>query len=456
MRKLYLLICIALVASILSSCKDDESLGSGSGVQQDLDVALRDVLIEASDDGSTDFYQLPSSSDFQSIPQDPNNPITTEKVALGKLLFFETACAQSPKKEFLRGTYSCASCHSTKSGFQAGNIQGLADGGQGFGNRGEGRTKHTLYKKDEIDVQPIRTPSNMNVAYQTNVLWNGQFGATNLNVGTEAQWEEGTPKATNHLGFEGVETQAIAGLDVHRMLIEGTDIIHNPTYIDLFENAFPGLTDEELFTRENAGLAIAAYERTLLANESNFQKWLRGEHEALNSIEKKGAILFFGKAGCAKCHTGPALNSMEFHALGMADLSENNGAFHVDPDDEAHKGRGGFTKNSADDYKFKVPQLYNLIDSPFYGHGGNFNSVEAVIRYKNNAQSQNPNVPESQLAEEFTPLGLDDEEVSQIAAFIRTGLYDPNLARYAPEELPSGNCFPNNDFISKEDLGCDF
>ena len=59
------------------------------------------------------------------------------------------------------------------------------------------------------------------------------------------------------------------------------------------------------------------------------------------------------------------------------------------------------------------------------------------------------------LAEEFVPLGLTNTELDDLEAFLTTALRDPDLARYAPESLPSGNCFPNADAVSRVDLGCD-
>ncbi|NND34815.1 MAG: cytochrome-c peroxidase, partial [Saprospiraceae bacterium] len=329
---------------------------------------------------------------------------------------------------------------------------GIGDGGAGFGLSGEGRAPNSLYLIEELDLQPIRTPSAMNGAWQPNMLWNGQFGATHLNVGTEAQWEAETPKAVNHLGYEGLETQAIAGLTVHRMDIE-EDFCETTSYKQYFEKAFPNLSGAELYNKENAGLAIAAFERTMLANESPFQKWLQGDHNAMFEDEKRGAILFFGKANCVSCHTGPALNKMEFHALAMGDL-DGDGIYGTSPDKPENLGRGGFTKNPADNFKFKVPQIYNLTDSPFFGHGGDFRSVREVIEYKNAAIPRNSAVPPSQLAADFVPLGLSSAEIDQLTRFVESALHDANLSRYNPITLPSGFCFPNNDINTRNDLGC--
>lgn len=429
---------------VFASCRPDP--------QDDLDSLLDDALRTASNGQGRSHFRMPTDGDLASIPQDPSNPLTDEKVELGKFLFHETALGTNPRVVNGEGTYSCASCHHARGGFQANLLQGIGEGGMGYGSFGEGRVPDPSYPIDSIDVQPIRTPSALNVAYQTITLWNGQFGAHGDNVGTESHWTTGTPKEDNYLGFEGPEIQAIAGLKVHRMDVSQL-LTNAPGYDLLFQQAFPNVPVQERISRKNAGLAIAAYERTLLASQSPFQRWLRGDVNALNDQEKNGAILFFGKAQCYKCHNGPALDGDMFKAIGMGNLS-GAGTYGVDPNHDAHLGRGGFTGNSEDMYCFKVPQLYNLDNSPFYGHGGTFTTLESVIRYKNAAVPQNPDIPQSQLADEFVPLNLSDLEISDIATFIRTGLRDDNLQRFEPYSLPSGNCFPNADPASRADLGC--
>jgi len=435
-----------LVAGFLfMACKDDEVTVT------DLDVELENALKQSAPDQRIDFFVLPESGDYNSIPQDENNLLSITKVELGKLLYHETALSIRPKNPAGAMTYSCASCHHARAGFQSGLVQGIGDGGFGFGTAGEGRVPNPEYDIDSIDVQPIRTPTAMNGAYQEVMLWNGQFGAKGVNLGTEDQWIQGTPKEVNNMGYEGLETQAIAGLTVHRMGVDS--IINLPAYHDLIDEAFPEFSEDRRYSTECAGLAIGAYERTLLANEAPFQEWLNGEKGAMSDDEKKGAILFFDKAECVACHTGPALSSMTFYGLGMADL-EGGGVYGDEPDENTRKGRGGFTTNADDMYKFKTPQLYGLKDAPFYGHGGNFTSLRDLVMYKNAAISQNADVPQSQLADEFVPLGLSDEEIDYLVAFLEISLNDPNLLRYEPVTLPSGNCLPNNDVQSRIDLGC--
>ncbi len=444
----YILFSFLLVLFFSSCAKDTEEDLS------DTDAQLEEALKDVSNGLGKSFFTMPSSGELNRIPQDPNNPLTPEKVKLGRMLFHETALATVPKHTIGQGTYSCASCHHAQGGFQACLPQGIGDGGIGFGDTGLERTISPEYSADELDIQPLRSPSAMNVAYQKNMLWNGQFGATGINADTKDKWVEGTPLYNNYYGFEGPEIQAIAGLTVHRMKVNPDVLIAAmPEYKELFDAAFPDYPATTRISQITTGLAIAAYERTLLATQAPFQQWLRGDNDAMSEEAKEGAILFFGKANCGSCHTGPALNSMEFHALGMNDL-DGSGVFEYDPNDVAHKGRGGFTGNDDEMYQFKVPQLYNLKDSPFYGHGSSFRDIRTVVDYKNKAIPENANVPMEYISSTFQPKGLTEEEVDLITVFLEDALYDGNLMRYTPEVLPSGNCFPNNDSQSQDDLGC--
>jgi len=233
-------------------------------------------------------------------------------------------------------------------------------------------------------------------------------------------------------------------------------LVSNSYYKDLFDRAFTDFDESERYTRETAGLAIAAFERTILSNQAPFQNWLNGDLDAMTAQQKSGAMLFFGKAACNSCHDGPALNTEEFFALGMHDL-DGSGVYGDFPETDilnTAKGRGGFTGNSDDDYKFKTPQLYGLANMNFLGHGATFESVRDIIVYKNEAIAENELVPTSQLADEFQALGLSEQEIDQLTDFVENALNDDNLDRYMPSTVASGNCFPNNDTQSQADMGC--
>ena len=453
-RACVLLFSFALLVTPMGCDSDEEIAGL------DLDAQLMAALQAAADNGEASFFMLPDGDDLASIPQDPLNPLTQAKVDLGRLLMHETALALNPMHAESMGTYSCSSCHHAAAGFRAGIPQGLADGGVGFGRFGERRVPNPSYGDDELDRQPIRAPSMMNAAYQEANLWNGQFGATGINAGTESEWTVGTPIEVNTLGYEGIETQAVAALAVHRMADGAAQLLQDyPEYQTMFDAAFPGFqaTNAALVPaeREMAGLAIGAWERTVLADEAPFQRWLRGETGAMSEAQKRGAVLFFGRANCSSCHNGPSLADMSFRALGMGELLGPGVFSPFNPKDPVHLGRASFTQVDADRYRFKVPQLYNLADGAFLGHGSTFSSIREVVEYKNVAVRQTTNVPVDRLDPLFVPLNLTEDEIDDITMFLERGLYDPNLARHSPTSLPSGNCFPNNDTQSRIDLGCE-
>ncbi|MEO1263256.1 MAG: cytochrome c peroxidase, partial [Bacteroidota bacterium] len=350
---------IGVLAAIIFmiGCASDE-------LTDPLDVNLRKAIRLASPDGSLEHFIIPAPTDFSNIPTDPNNPLTELKVELGRMLFYETGIALEPLHEEAMGTYSCATCHIPEAGFMPGRAQGIADGGAGFGVNGEGRTKLFFYENDEPDVQGARALSVMNVAFTPNTTWSGSFGANDNNVGTEDVWEGFTE--INHLGLMGLESQVIEGFDLHRMVINET-VMDTLGYRPYFETIFAGYPLAERYTKLTASFAISAYLRSLTTNNAPFQDWLRGNGYAMSTEEKEGAILFFGKAGCSNCHNGKPLNNPnQFYAIGVKDLYENGSAINTGIEDQRNLGRGGFTKREEDDYKFKVPQLYNLKGSGFY------------------------------------------------------------------------------------------
>ena len=175
--------------------------------------------------------------------------------------------------------------------------EGIGEGGEGFGLKGETRGWFDPeIGTQDADVQPVTSPTILNVAFQDVMLWNGQLGnAANgiINVGIDPErlMTEGTPKVANHKGLSGIETQAIAGTGVHRILgfppeLEDTD------YYQMLLDAFPEFSRDEL--GKSSTRAIAVFERTILANKSPFKMWLCGDEFAMSPKEIRGAELFFG------------------------------------------------------------------------------------------------------------------------------------------------------------------
>ncbi|MFN5857368.1 MAG: cytochrome-c peroxidase [Pseudanabaenaceae cyanobacterium] len=409
--------------------------------QHYLSQQLRQFVKGAAPSGKgIEYFMLPDGKDLSQIPADPKNPLTPEKVHLGKLLFHETALSINTLSPKHWQTSSCASCHFAQAGFGANLAQGLGAGGLGFN---ELRYRDPTVPPTVLDKLDILVPSVLNAAYQDIQPWNGRAGVT----GPNGKDQNIKGFDMNRFGFLGIEAQSIEGLNVHRMATAAIATI--PEYQDLFAAAFPDRPYVKAEVEDNvrAGMAISAYIRTLIANQAPFQQWLRGDENALSPQELRGGITFF-KSTCVQCHTGPSLAANNFYAMGFADHPRDLTGLNL--------GRGTVTQNPKDDFKFKVPQLYNLVDSAPYGHGASFNSIREVVQYLNRGVPQKQEVAYAgNLSGLFKPLNLDETQIDDLTAFIETGLRDPDLMRYVPEKLPSGLCFPHNDPESRQQLHCD-
>ncbi len=449
MKKTFTIFLLLALTGYFLSCTHDADFN--------FDRLLEDQLNDRSATGTYLGYIMPDGTDLSLLPnQGEKNPVTQAKVELGRMLFYETGLALENAYPDSKNAYSCSSCHVPSRGFTAGRVQGIADGAMGFGVSGELRSKHPGYLGDEVDAQGARPLTMMNLTYVTNTLWAGTFGSFNVNLGTESVWNQDTLVAINFKGLPGLEANNERALVVHRQVINKA-VTDSLGYTAMFDAAFPDIPVAERYSRQTGAFAIAAYFRTILTNRAPFQKWLKGEKSAMTENQKKGALLFFGKAGCADCHNSPSLNSQphQFFALGVKNLYQSGfEVFRTGPNDKRNFGRGGFTGKAEDMHKFKVPQLYNLRDVGFYFHGSSKRSLKEVVEFFNNGVPENPEVPASQVTHFMRPLGLTQQEMDDLVDFLSNGLFDPEMDRYVPSATMSGNCFPNNDPLSKIEMGC--
>src|SRR5262249_40043645 len=121
-----------------------------------------------------------------------------------------------------------------------------------------------------------------------------------------------------------------------------------------FAAAFPGTSFDELNVG-HVGRAIAAFERAAFtASDSPFDRYVAGNHRAPPDGQKRGALLFFGKAQCANCHRGPLLSDLDHHALAVPQLGP--GKFEANED----RGLALLTGLASDNYEFRTPPLRNV------------------------------------------------------------------------------------------------
>src|SRR5208283_3740185 len=298
---------------------------------------------------------------FQPLPAIPaaTDPATAARIDLGRHLFFEGRVS-------VDGTVSCSHCHQPDK--QA--ADGLAKAIGVFGK-----------------VNTRNAPSIFNASLNFKQHWRGDRDSL------EEQAEKSLlgPATYGNPDFAAVVAKLKA----------------IPDYADNFAKAFPGEGDP--INQKNWGIAIAAFERTLLT-PSCFDAFLKGEAKALTAKEQEGLHKFIS-AGCVSCHNGPLLGGNSFQKFGVAeDYWKETGS--PSPD----KGRFDVTKNEADLYVFKVPQLRNVEKTAPYFHDGSVAELPKAVKIMGRVQ----------LGEE-----LKDEDVIAIVAFLGS-LTGPVPANYPP------------------------
>jgi cytochrome c peroxidase len=168
-----------------------------------------------------------------------------------------------------------------------------------------------------------------------------------------------------------------------------------PAYAQQFQAVF-----QSKVTREGIAQALSAFERTLTTDPSPYDRYLAGEAEALSPEAKRGLELFFGQAGCARCHHGPLLTDEKFYRLGFS----------------GDQGLGSVTGKTADNYKFRTPSLRNVARTAPYMHDGSFRTLDEVLFYYLRSV---PSLGPDGLALDIESLqGVSIDETADLIAFL--------------------------------------
>jgi cytochrome c peroxidase len=302
--------------------------------------------------------------------------MTEAKVALGHQLFFDSRLS-------VDGSRSCYSCHRNENG--NGGAEPLA---VGAGDRQ--LTRHS--------------PVIWNVGYMHRFYWDGRSGS--LEAQAKGAWGGGNMG----VGAENLDAKA-------------AEIGRIPGYAEKFEEVF----GDRGATAETVAEAIAAYERTLVCDDTRYDRHVAGEGGALTELERHGMELFNGKAACATCHTPPFF-SVQF---GVEEGVFYNVGIGIEgrPEEEVDVGRQAVTEREEDWAAFKVPSLRNVAESAPYFHDGSVATLEEAVRYM-----AGPGVSNRNLTPLLMDRGLADEEVAALVAFLGT-LNCPDLTM---AEVPEG------------------
>lgn len=263
-------------------------------------------------------------------PEPADNPGTPEKVALGKLLFYDPILASDHK-------VACATCHS--------EVWGMSDGlARSIGIDGEGPTG------------PGRKGPNV-TRRNAQTLWNVAYRETLFTDGRAPTLEEqvlGPLHEAVELGREPAEVVA--------------DLAAIPEYVGLFEAAFPG--ESPAVTIEAMKRAIAAFERTLVTDRSPYDQYAGGDAGSLSEPARRGMFLF-AEVGCAVCHKPPLFESAAFANRGVPGIAGIDDA-----------GREEVTHDPADHGAYRVPTLRNIRESGPYFHTGAVETLEEAVTHE--------------------------------------------------------------------------
>jgi cytochrome c peroxidase len=385
---------------------------------------------------------------------------------VGRQLWFDPITA-------LNDDNACAGCHSPANGF--GDTQSIAIGIDNNGVVGPNRRGPRNQR---------RSPMVLNAAFYPTLMWNSRFRARSGDPfdnrgGFQFPAPEGlTLSHLPHLlaaqafipPTERVEAAGFAfpgDNDALRAeVLRRLDAIQE--YRRRFGQVFPEVRAGGPITFEHLGRALAEFQFTLVFADAPLDRFARGHSHALSVGQKRGAVLFFGRAGCVGCHqVGGASNEMfsDFreHVIGVPQVApaHTNMAFDGPAANEDF-GLEQVTGDGADRYAFRTSPLRNVALQPAFMHNGAFVRLEDAIKHHLDVVASVTAYSPAQLAPDLrgpigpigpvlerldarlvAPVTLSDAEFADVVDFVRDGLLDPaarpeRLRRLIPERLLSG------------------
>ena len=282
-------------------------------------------------------------------PTPVDNALTPERVELGRALFFDTRLSA-------KSSMSCASCHNPSLGWSDGRPTAVGH---------------------DMKILGRATPTIVNSAFNHLQMWDGRMGSL------EAQ----------ALGPFGADEQNLPLDELERRVrsIAG--------YAPMFARAYPG----EAISRDTIAKAIASFERTILSEDSAFDRWVAGDARALSASAQRGFEVFKGKGNCALCHQGFNFTDNGFHNIGLSSASG-----------EPDLGRFAHRKVAVLKGAFKTPTLRDIALTAPYMHNGVYTTLEEVIEH----YARGGDVKEN-LSPNMKPLDLSAQDKRDLVEFMR-------------------------------------
>jgi cytochrome c peroxidase len=323
---------------------------------------------------SRNMLTIPKSTEgMLEAADNPDNPLTARKIALGKKLFFDPLLSKDK-------TINCASCHILEQG-------GDDNLPTAIGYHGRANPKH------------INSPTVLNAALAKSEFWDGRARDVEEQAGGPIQ----APFEMNMTPQEVVSR-----------------LRADPGYVEAFEKVFG-----EPVNFENVKKAIGAYERTLLTYGA-FDRFLDGDNDAISPAAKRGMTLFIVK-GCKGCHTGMSIGGQSIQKFPVRNYVEDYIGLLFSPDIELKESpypfpnKGGFLGRN-DKLRFRVPILRNISRTAPYFHNGAVKELKEAVRI----------MSKYQIGNEFNSTQIDD-----VVEFLKTldgDIVDYNLSELSPKQ----------------------
>jgi cytochrome c peroxidase len=285
------------------------------------------LLLLATSAHADDFkLTFPLGLDEQAVRIPVENPLTQEKIALGKQFFWDTRWSRD-------GSLACVSCHDPDHGWSERPDRGWKD---------PRRPVIGTPQKTARQVPPI-----INRLFSDRQLWTGLRESLEDHARNDSHTSDET-------------------------------IVKKLGAIPAYQREFKAVFGTEL-NPDGVAKAIAAYVRTILSGNAPYDRFSAGEQNALSPAAKQGLVLFEGKAGCAVCHSGFNFTDERYHNIGVGMEKEN-------PD----LGRYTVTKNESDKGAFKTPTLRDVAKRGPYMHDGSLRTLKEVVAFHNKGGQKNP------------------------------------------------------------------
>ena len=294
---------------------------------------------------------------FSSFPASPaTNPMTVEKVQLGRRLFFDPILSRD-------GTVACATCHRPEQGFASPEPVAVGINGR---------------------VGKRNAPSIFNRGYGSQFLWDGSAGTLE---------DQALTPISNPNEF---------GSDIETVL---RSLRENEAYRAEFALVFgEAETPQEVISADRLAKAIASFERTLVYGNTQVDRFRASEYGALSREARQGMWIFESAGGCWKCHGGETFSDELFH---------NTGVDFKNPKRDA--GRFEVTEKQGDRFKFKTPSLRGVSLTAPYMHDGSMKTLKEVVEFYNRGGAPD----DANLDEDIQPLNLSEKEVGFLVEFLK-------------------------------------